>query len=218
MKANRKRILVLAPAAAAVAAVGVTMAFMFRKADAENRFEPAVVTCTVHEQLNDDTFTAGTHTGDVKSNIRVENTGTYPAYVRVRLVGRWVNGAGETVGGVPSRLPAVKLLGGWLAGSGDTYYYTTAMAPGDMTGVLCEPMVLETGTGLDGSTSYQVVEVFAEAIQAAPEEAGSEAAAEDELPDAPQPASAEAARARESTSAISFFMWVSPPLSRMKTL
>lgn len=112
MKANRKRILVLAAAAAAVAAVGVTMAFMFRKADAENRFEPAVVTCTVHEQLNDDTFTAGTHTGDVKSNIRVENTGTYPAYVRVRLVGRWVNGAGETVGGVPSRLPAVKLLGG----------------------------------------------------------------------------------------------------------
>ena len=137
MKANRKRILVLAAAAAAVAAVGVTMAFMFRKADAENRFEPAVVTCTVHEQLNDDTFTAGTHTGDVKSNIRVENTGTYPAYVRVRLVGRWVNGAGETVGGVP--------------------------------------MVLETGTGLDGSTSYQVVEVFAEAIQAAPEEAVSAA-------------------------------------------
>lgn len=175
MKANRKRILVLAAAAAAVAAVGVTMAFMFRKADAENRFEPAVVTCTVHEQMNDDTFTAGTHTGDVKSNIRVENTGTYPAYVRVRLVGRWVNGAGETVGGVPSRLPAVKLLGGWLAGSGDTYYYTTAMAPGDMTGVLCEPMVLETGTGLDGSTSYQVVEVFAEAIQAAPEEAVSAA-------------------------------------------
>lgn len=175
MKANRKRILVLAATAAAVAAVGVTMAFMFRKADAENRFEPAVVTCTVHEQLNDDTFTAGTHTGDVKSNIRVENTGTYPAYVRVRLVGRWVNGAGETVGGVPSRLPAVKLLGGWLAGSGDTYYYTTAMAPGDMTGVLCEPMVLETGTGLDGSTSYQVVEVFAEAIQAAPEEAVSTA-------------------------------------------
>ena len=159
MKANRKRILVLAAAAAAVAAVGVTMAFMFRKADAENRFEPAAVTCTVHEQLNDDTFTAGTHTGDV----------------RVRLVGRWVNGAGETVGGVPSRLPAVKLLGGWLAGSGDTYYYTTAMAPGDMTGVLCEPMVLETGTGLDGSTSYQVVEVFAEAIQAAPEEAVSAA-------------------------------------------
>lgn len=67
MKANRKRILVLAAAAAAVAAVGVTMAFMFRKADAENRFEPATVTCTVHEQLNDDTFTAGTHTGDVKS-------------------------------------------------------------------------------------------------------------------------------------------------------
>lgn len=86
-----------------------------------------------------------------------------------------MNGAGETVGGVPSRLPAVKLLGGWLAGSGDTYYYTTAMAPGDMTGVLCEPMVLETGTGLDGSTSYQVVEVFAEAIQAAPEEAVSAA-------------------------------------------
>ena len=34
---------------------------------------------------------------------------------------------------------------------------------------------LETGTGLDGSTIYQVVEVLAEAIQAAPAEAASSA-------------------------------------------
>lgn len=168
MKARKKRILVLAAAVAALAAVGVTMAFMFRKAGTENRFEPASVTCAAHEQLNDDTFTSGTHTGDVKSNIRVENTGTYPAYVRVRLVSWWADAAGEAVGGVPARQPAVKLRSGWLAGSGGTYYYTEAVAPGDMTGVLCEPMVLETDTGLDGSTIYQVVEVLAEAIQAAP--------------------------------------------------
>ena len=55
------------------------------------------------------------------------------------------------------------------------YYCTEAVAPGDMTGVLCEPMVLETGTGLDGSTIYQMVEVLAEAIQAAPAEAASSA-------------------------------------------
>ena len=175
MKAQRKRILVLAAAAAALAAVGVTMAFMFRKAGAENRFEPAAVTCGVREQLNDDTYTSGSHTGDVKSNIRVENTGTYPAYVRVRLVSWWANANGEAVGGVPARQPAVQLRSGWRAGSGGTYYYTEAVAPRDMTGVLCEPMVLETGTGLDGSTIYQVVEVLAEAIQAAPEEAVSAA-------------------------------------------
>lgn len=175
MKARKKRILVLAAAAAALAAVGVTMAFMFRKAGTENLFEPAAVTCAVHEQLNDDTFTSGTHTGDVKSNIRVENTGTYPAYVRVRLVSWWANAAGEAVGGVPARQPAVKLRSGWLAGSGGAYYYTGAVAPGDMTGVLCEPMVLETDTGLDGTAIYQVVEVLAEAIQAAPAEAASSA-------------------------------------------
>ena len=167
--------MVLAAAAATLAAVGVTMAFMFRRAGMENQFEPAMVTCTVHEQLNDGTFTSGDPTGDVKSNIRVENTGTYPAYLRLRLVGRWVNGSGETVGGVPSRLPEVKLYSGWLAGSGDTYYYTEAVDPGELTGVLCQPMVLETATGLDGSTIYQVVEVFAEAIQAAPAEAASSA-------------------------------------------
>ena len=175
MKAHRKRILVLAAAAAALAAVGVTMAFMFRKAEAQNRFAPAVVTCRVQEKLNDDTYTSGTHTGGVKSNIRVENTGTYPAYVRVRLVSWWANADGEAVGGVPARSPAVQLRSGWRAGSGGTYYCTKSVAPGDMTGVLCEPMVLETGTGLDGSTIYQVVEVLAEAIQAAPAEAASSA-------------------------------------------
>lgn len=131
MKVRKKRWLVLAAAAAALAAVGVTMAFMFRKAGAENQFAPAEVMCRVQEQLNDDTYTSGSHVGDVKSNIRVKNTGTY--------------------------------------------YCTEAVAPGDMTGVLCEPMVLETGTGLDGSTIYQVVEVLAEAIQAAPAEAASSA-------------------------------------------
>ena len=175
MKAHRKRILVLAAAAAALAAVGVTMAFMFRKAEAQNRFAPAVVTCRVQEKLNDDTYTSGTHTGGVKSNIRVENTGTYPAYVRVRLVSWWVNADGDAVGGVPSRMPEVKLRSGWLNGSDDTYYCAEAIEPGDMTGVLCEPMVLETGTGLGGSTIYQVVEVLAEAIQAAPAEAASSA-------------------------------------------
>lgn len=175
MKARKKRWLVLAAAAAALAAVGVTMAFMFRKAGTENQFAPAEVMCRVQEQLNDDTFTSGSHTGDVKSNIRVKNTGTYPAYVRVRLVSWWANADGEAVGGVPSRPPAVRLRSGWLAGSGGTYYYTESVAPGDMTGVLCEPMVLETGTGLDGSTIYQVVEVLAEAIQAAPAEAASSA-------------------------------------------
>ena len=105
VKAQRKRILVLAAAAAALAAVGVTMAFMFRKAGAENQFAPAEVMCGVQEQLNDDTYTFGSHVGDVKSNIRVKNTGTYPAYVRVRLVSSCA-AAGWPAAAAPTTAPS----------------------------------------------------------------------------------------------------------------
>ena len=93
MKAQRKRILVLAAAAAALAAVGVTMAFMFRKAGAENQFAPAEVMCRVQEQLNDDTYTSGSHVGDVKSNIRVAALGAWEFLdVKARMIMDAING------------------------------------------------------------------------------------------------------------------------------
>ena len=69
------------------------MAFMFRKAGAENQFAPAEVMCRVQEQLNDDTYTSGSHVGDVKSNIRVAALGAWEFLdVKARMIMDAING------------------------------------------------------------------------------------------------------------------------------
>ncbi len=68
--------LIAALALCAAAAVGVTLSFMFKKAEKTNTFVPAEVTCEVEESL----FSG------VKSDVCVKNTGNAAAYLRIRLV------------------------------------------------------------------------------------------------------------------------------------
>ena len=86
--------------------------------------------------------------------------------MRVRLVSYWVDSATGAIAAKPS--PAVSFTpgSGWVAGSGsgNTYYYQVPVAPGDTTNELLGSEI--TLTSLDGLV--QVVEVFAEAIQAQP--------------------------------------------------
>ena len=72
--------LIAALALCAAAAVGVTLSFMFKKAEKTNTFVPAAVTCEVEESL----FSG------VKSNVCVKNTGNAAAYLRIRLVSYYV--------------------------------------------------------------------------------------------------------------------------------
>lgn len=140
---------------------GVALAYMFHKADLEETaFTPAIVTCEVAEEFD----------GTSKTSIRVENTGNIPADIRVRLVSYWEDGDGNIVGR-PSKMPEVSLADGWteVEGEADTYWYQMPVDPQEFTGELLKaPIELETMTDGDGRTLYQVIEVFADAIQSSP--------------------------------------------------
>ena len=150
--------LIAALALCAAAAVGVTLSFMFKKAEKTNTFVPAEVTCEVEESL----FSG------VKSKVCVKNTGNAAAYLRIRLVSYYVYNDNSIAGRVPSQYPTLTLQNGWIAGADHTYYYPTPVEPGAKTGILCDPITLGTVKLADGKTVYQMLEVFAEAIQAEP--------------------------------------------------
>ena len=101
---KKKTVIALFAVFLTIAVVGITVAFMFRKTSANNLFLPAEVSCTIHEKLDGAEYTSGTRHGFEKHDIRVENTGNYPAYIRVRLVSYWVNADNEPVG-LPSSSP-----------------------------------------------------------------------------------------------------------------
>lgn len=150
--------LIAALALCAAAAVGMTLSFMFKKAEKTNTFVPAEVTCEVEESLL---------TG-VKRDVCVKNTGNAAAYLRIRLVSYYVYDNGDIAGRVSSQYPMLTLQNGWIAGTDHTYYYPTPVEPDAKTGILCGPITLGTVELADGTPVYQVLEVFAEAIQAEP--------------------------------------------------
>ena len=171
---KKKTVIALVAVFLTIAVVGITVAFMFRKTSAKNLFLPAEVSCTVHEKLDGAEYTSGTHHGFEKHDIMVENTGNYPAYIRVRLVSYWVNANNEPVG-IPSAPPDIELHENWLVSSDGAYYYALPVEPGKLTHVLCEPIFLKTTEDENGKIVYQAVDVIAEAIQAKPASAAAEA-------------------------------------------
>lgn len=85
MHKKLKKWVIAAAALVTVAAVGVTLAFMFKKANVKNTFVPAEVSCTAYEKLDGEDITEATAKGGEKSVSVVENTGKVNEYLRVRL-------------------------------------------------------------------------------------------------------------------------------------
>ena len=156
MKLKKGWILAIVILLVAAAVSGSAWAYMIKRTQTEqNDFTPAMVRCELHEVKNANTTQ--------KTSIKVENTGNVDAYLRVRLVSYWVDGTGAIVS-KPSQMPTVTLGLGWRAGSNNTYYYQIPVAPGATTSeMLGSAITLTTADGY-----VQVVEVFAEAIQAQP--------------------------------------------------
>ena len=174
MHKKLKKWVIAAAALVTVAAVGVTLAFMFKKANVKNTFVPAEVSCTAYEKLDGEDITEATAKGGEKSDIRVENNGKVNEYLRVRLVSYFADAEGNVTGAEPAVYPDITLNDGWIAGSNHTYYYTAPVEPGGYTPVMCQPFTLAEKELLGGTTIYQVVEVFAEAVQAEPADAAQE--------------------------------------------
>lgn len=165
---NRNGMLVLFLIATCVFAVGVTFAYMFKKSDTvDNTFVAANVSCEVNEEYDSST--------GVKSSVTVTNTGDISVYVRVKLVSYWKDapGSGGNIVGKPSTVPAFTPADGWTQAGSDTYVYTKPIAADDSSPNLINgTLTLGTDEWINEAgetiTVYQVVDVFAEAIQSEP--------------------------------------------------
>ena len=175
MSKRIKHLLIAAAVLCIAAAVGLTLAFMFKKAEKINRFVPAEVSCAVREKLDNNEVAGTAAVGGEKADIRVVNTGNVKEFIRLRMVSYYVDSNGDIAGTVASQYPTLSLKNGWIAGADHTYYYPFPTDPGGMTEILCEPFSLGQMQLADGKTVYQVIEVIAEAVQAEPISAVQEA-------------------------------------------
>lgn len=149
---------------------GTVFAMMIASSQKEsNNFVPASVSCSVNE-----VFDAAT---GKKSSIKVQNTGNIDAYLRVCLVSYWTETEEGTtfVSSKPSELPAVSFNSeNWIKSDIDNiYYYKYPVKPGSETAELLSYSITVAGYNADDGTT-QVVEVFAEAIQALPSDSVTE--------------------------------------------
>lgn len=147
-------------------AVGGTVAWLSaRTPEVTNTFTPATVTCEVEEAFDDTT--------GVKTDVNVKNTSDIDVYIRVKLVTYRTNDAGQHIGGT-AELPAFTLGENWVEKDG-YYYYTLPVAPDKTPAAnLADSMTL-TASYDDADGGKQAIDVMAEAIQSAPEEAVADA-------------------------------------------
>lgn len=147
-------------------AVGGTVAWLnARTPKVTNTFTPAHVTCEVEETFD--------KTTGVKTDVNVKNTSDIDVYIRVKLVTYRTNDAGQHIGGT-AELPAFTLGENWVEKDG-YYYYTLPVAPGKTPAAnLADKMTL-TAAYDDADGGKQALDVMAEAIQSAPEEAVADA-------------------------------------------
>lgn len=168
---NRKKysLILIAFLLALFIVCGTVLAYMFKQSEyKDNQFNPAEVSCEVHEVTDSNIPSRVTE----KSSIKLKNTGNIDAYLRVRFVSYWVQTASDgstKIASKPSVMPEFEIADGWIKGSNDTYYYQKPVAPGKLT---YELLASESVIHLTEEDGYlQVVEVFAEAIQSKPEKA-----------------------------------------------
>lgn len=130
-----------------------------------NEFIPGEVTIQVDETFN----------GTTKQNVRIKNTGTVPAYIRVALIPAWVDDEGN-IAAKPASLELkddCNIAWGkdgngyeadWFKGSDGFYYCKTVINPGDST-----PILIKSCTVKDGEHEYDFeLQVIASAVQSLP--------------------------------------------------
>lgn len=146
---------------AMVLAIGGTLAYIIANTvSVENKFTPGEVRCEVEE----------TFKNNVKSDVKIKNTGNTAAYIRATYVVTWQKDDGTVNGKMPVVGTDYTIEfaenSGWKL-IGDYWYYTSPVAAGGETGVLIASCKLAEGTAVP--TGYHLsVEIIASAIQSEP--------------------------------------------------
>lgn len=164
---KRKSIIVLvALALLFMTGVGTTLAFLVDKTEeVENTFTPSKVACEVDE----------TFTNNVKSDVKIKNTGDTDAYIRATAVITWQDSAGNVYGVAPvvDKDYTIAYGNGWIVGSDGYYYYPSAVAPASSTTNLINRCTVIGSAPKEGYTLH--VEILAQGIQSVPTNAVAEA-------------------------------------------
>ena len=118
----------------------------------ENVFTPANVKTDIEESFD----------GNTKSSIKIVNQGTVAVYVRVAVIGNWVNDAGKVVAPWTGTFD---LGSGWIKGTDGYYYHQAPVAANGKTSELLGSSITEADA-LEGT--HLVITVIHQSIQAEP--------------------------------------------------
>lgn len=161
---KRSGILLAAVIVLLAGAVGGTWAFLVAQSESvQNNFTYAHVRCTIDEKFEN----------GVKSNVKIQNTGDIPAYIRARIVVTWKDANGK-VSAVPVKNTDYTIAFNetdWTQ-QGDYWYCKTAVDAGGETPVLIIKCEKKGNAPKDYDLS---VEILADAIQSEPASAVTEA-------------------------------------------
>lgn len=162
---KRSGILLAAVIVLLAGAVGGTWAFLVAQSEpVQNNFTYAHVSCTIDETFD----------GTTKSNVKIQNTGDIPAYIRARIVVTWKDESGN-VSAVPVKNTDYTITFNetdWTQ-KGDYWYCNTPVAAMGSTPALITECK-RTGTAAPEGY-YLSVEILADAIQSEPASAIMEA-------------------------------------------
>lgn len=165
---KRSGILLAAVIVLLAGAVGGTWAFLVAQSEpVQNNFTYAHVSCKIDEKFD----------GTTKSDVKIQNTGDIPAYIRARIVVTWKDTSGN-VSAVPVKDSdyTITFNGEKWTLQGDYWYCNTAVDATKFTPVLIKECK-KTVTAPEG---YDLsVEILADAIQSEPANAVKEAWGED---------------------------------------
>ena len=158
-----KKALILMVSLVAILAVsvgGVLAWLATSSGDVTNTFEPGETKIEIEEKFEN----------NVKSDVRVRNSGNIPVYIRANLVFTWKDSAGNII-----EKPADATLTvtpenptGWVKGSDGFWYYTKPVAVKGSTTNIINKATIEFPEG----KGYKMdLEVMAQSIQAEPKDA-----------------------------------------------
>lgn len=162
---KRSGILLAAVIVLLAGAVGGTWAFLVAQSEpVENNFTYAHVRCRIDEKFEN----------GVKSDVKIQNTGDIPAYIRARIVVTWKDENGNVSAAVPVKNTDYTIAFNekdWTQ-QGGYWYCNTAVVAGGETPVLITKCEKKGNAPKDYDLS---VEILADAIQSEPASAVKEA-------------------------------------------
>lgn len=160
--------LVISLALIFIVGIGSTVAYILTHTDpVKNTFVPAAASCEIEENFD----------GDVKTDVKVKNTGSADAYVRASIVVTWVDESGNVSSQAPvlgtDYTMTLDLTNGWVRFDDGFYYYTKALAPSAETSSLIDECKMADSAVVPNGCHLSV-EIIASAIQAEPASAVSD--------------------------------------------